>query len=223
MHSNIKAKLAAHFSNPKYILFLISLVLLIIVPPLYSVSDSATILFDLIYLIVLFLGSLYTSNSVRNLLILISLAIMTYITHLFLEATSQIKFVNAIFTISFFFIVFTNLIKFVLKEKFIDANGIYAAISGYLVLGVMAAPLFYMIERHFPGAFTIHANYVIYDFIYYSFITLTTVGLGDIVPIHPFAKAVTIVVSIGGQLYLTILIAIIIGKYMFNFSRKNLE
>ena len=86
-----------------------------------------------------------------------------------------------------------------------------------------SSPLFYIIEGYYPGAFTITEGYTLYDFLYYSCITLTTVGFGDILPVHPFAKALTIIVSIFGQLYLTILIAIIIGKYMFYLSNKQHE
>jgi hypothetical protein len=221
MPQKIKNKLGYHFSNPKYILFLISVILLIIVPPLYSISDSASILFDIIYFIVIFLGSLYTSINVRNLIVLIILGTLTYLTHILSDVLSQLQLLNAIFTIGFFITVLVNLIKFVLHEKFIDANGIYAVISGYLTLGLASAPLFFIIEKYYPGAFTILDGHTLYDFIYYSFITLTTVGFGDIYPVHPFAKGITIIISISGQLYLTILIAIIIGKYMFYLSKKH--
>jgi voltage-gated potassium channel len=223
MRQKIQSKLGYHFSNPKYLLFLLSIVLLIIIPPLDIVSESATILFDVIYFIVIFLGSLYTSNSVRNLILLIILGTLTYLTHIFPEVNSHYKLLNGLFTIGFFVTVFMNLIKFVLFEKVIDDNGIYAAISGYLVLGIASSSLFYIIEGYYPGSFTIAEGYTFYDFLYYSYITLTTVGFGDILPVHPFAKALTIIVSICGQLYLTILMAIIIGKYMFYLSKKHVE
>ncbi len=223
MPQRIQNKLGYHFSNPKYILFLLSIILLIIVPPLYSISDSATILFDIIYFIVIFLGSLYTSINKRNLIILMILGSLTYITHMLSDAVLHFKLLNALFTIGFFLTVLINLIKFVLYERIIDANGIYAAISGYLAIGLASAPLFFIIEKYYPGAFTITTGHTLYDFIYYSFITLTTVGFGDILPVHPFAKAITIIISISGQLYLTILIAIIIGKYMFYLSRKHVD
>jgi hypothetical protein len=199
------------------------MVLLIVAPPLYKIQDSASILFDIIYIAVLFLGSLYTSKNVKDLILLLIIATITYLTHVLKSHSPELSLVNAIFTICFFIYVFINLIKFVFREKVIDSNGVYAATSGYLVLGIASAPLFYIIEQYYPGSFTIHEECVLYDFIYYSFITLTTVGFGDIVPVHPFAKAITLVISISGQLYLTILIAIIIGKYVFNLSNKITE
>jgi voltage-gated potassium channel len=58
-----------------------------------------------------------------------------------------------------------------------------------------------------------------HDYLYFSFVTLTTLGYGDITPVSAFAKSVTIVIAISGQLYLTILVAMLVGKYL-SISRK---
>lgn len=87
----------------------------------------------------------------------------------------------------------------------------------------MAAPLFFLIELNFPDSFILPENWEYYDFIYFSYVTLTTVGFGDITPVHPFAKSFTILISIAGQLYLTILIAIVIGKYLASETVKILN
>jgi hypothetical protein len=53
-----------------------------------------------------------------------------------------------------------------------------------------------------------------HDYLYFSFVTLTTLGYGDITPVSAFAKSLTIFIAITGQLYLTILIAMLVGKYL---------
>jgi hypothetical protein len=53
-----------------------------------------------------------------------------------------------------------------------------------------------------------------HDFLYFSFITLTTLGYGDVTPVSALAKSLSIVIAIAGQLYMTILIAMLVGKYI---------
>jgi len=53
-----------------------------------------------------------------------------------------------------------------------------------------------------------------YDFLYFSFITLTTLGYGDVTPVSAFAKSVTLIIAVSGQLYLTILVAMLVGKFL---------
>ncbi|WP_448572129.1 potassium channel family protein [Trichothermofontia sp.] len=49
---------------------------------------------------------------------------------------------------------------------------------------------------------------------YYSFVTLATIGYGDIIPVTPLARTLSITLGIAGQMYLTILIAILVSKYL---------
>ncbi|MEL6276538.1 MAG: potassium channel family protein, partial [Bacteroidota bacterium] len=102
----------------------------------------------------------------------------------------------------------------ILSAEEVDANTVFACISGYLILGLSAAPLFLIIHRIFDGAFSTAANQEFFEFMYFSFITLTAIGYGDITPIHPIAKSLTLLIGIIGQLYLTFVVAIIIGKYL---------
>ena len=52
------------------------------------------------------------------------------------------------------------------------------------------------------------------DFIYYAFVTMTTLGYGDITPVGSMARSLSIFFSVTGQLYLTMIIAILVGKYL---------
>lgn len=67
---------------------------------------------------------------------------------------------------------------------------------------------------------TITAVHEFEKFIYYSFVTLTTVGYGDITPNSSAAKVLTIFLCTAGQLYLTVLVGLIVGKYI---SKLNIE
>ena len=59
-----------------------------------------------------------------------------------------------------------------------------------------------------PGAFAIaFAGRSSNQWTYYSFVTLTTMGYGDIMPVHPLARALAVLEALTGQLYLAILLA----------------
>ncbi len=53
----------------------------------------------------------------------------------------------------------------------------------------------------------------LHEYIYYTFVTFTTLGYGDIVPLVPISKSLSLVISISGQFYIAIIIAMLVGKY----------
>ena len=82
------------------------------------------------------------------------------------------------------------------------------------MLGVTWAYFYGVIQYFFPGAFApAGAPLNQLDFLYFSFTVLTTVGFGDIVPVHPVARGVTTIEQIIGVLYVAILIARLSGMY----------
>lgn len=96
------------------------------------------------------------------------------------------------------------------------------AINSYLLLGIISAYLFALLNVIYESFFT-HSNQSIFenvtnpnfhDLIYFSYVTLTTLGYGDLTPAIPLAKSLAMIVSITGQLYLTILVAMLVGKYL---------
>ena len=82
----------------------------------------------------------------------------------------------------------------------------------YLLLGLLFAILFGLTERFAPGAFTggphtATSGTVASQLFYLSIITLTSVGFGDIAPLHPFARALVMLEAVVGQIYTTVLLA----------------
>jgi len=53
-----------------------------------------------------------------------------------------------------------------------------------------------------------------HDYIYFSLVTMTTLGYGDVTPVSSSAKSITIMIAVTGQLYLTILVAMLVGKFL---------
>jgi hypothetical protein len=85
---------------------------------------------------------------------------------------------------------------------------IAAAIIVYLFLGMVWSRVYEITALAIPGAFHMESSRVtITNYLYFSFVTLTTIGYGDILPIHPIARNLAIMEAIMGQMYIAILIA----------------
>lgn len=96
------------------------------------------------------------------------------------------------------------------------ADRIVAGISGYLIMALLWAGLYAVHERIRPGGFVDSAKGAIHaaegDFLYYSFITLTTTGYGEILPVSPSARMLASFQSVAGTLYLAVFIAVLLGR-----------
>nr|WP_255731903.1 ion channel [Ruegeria sp. Ofav3-42] len=95
--------------------------------------------------------------------------------------------------------------------------------SGYLSLGLVAFFLFLAIEFYQPGSLhglpeTVDEYHKEGSILYFAFITLMTVGYGEIVPAVPLAQKAAMLVGLAGQFYLVILTAVIVGKYLHQIT-----
>lgn len=101
----------------------------------------------------------------------------------------------------------------------ITIRRIEGAIAGYLLLGLIFACLYDLVHGLVPDAFLHHgapseAGGRVASYLFFSFVTLTTTGYGDIVPVHPAARSLAILEALIGQLYLAILLARLVSLEM---------
>lgn len=203
-----------HFEHPNYFYFSLSLVLLLILPSIASLIIFGDVLLKLTYGLVILMACIYTSKSYRDVLLLGILGLAAFIAFLLNVQFHIISLFTPIITLSFFGLVLTRLLQHVFLPKAVSINDVLALCSGYLILGVIAAPFFFVMDLQFDNAFSIPKGADFQDLLYFSYITLTGVGYGDIVPTHPMTKSIALTLGIIGQLYLAVLVGIIIGKYL---------
>ncbi len=110
------------------------------------------------------------------------------------------------------------------EAKAVDANRIVGAICIYLLMGLIWALMYLFIAQAIPGAFNGVEQLVWYDnfadVAYYSYVTLTTLGYGDISPVAPIARFLVYMEAVVGVFYMAILVASLIGVGI-NESKKN--
>jgi len=122
--------------------------------------------------------------------------------------------------LSFMCVITMSLIGQVWKAKDVNKNVILGLVSGYISLGFVSFFLFMLIELKNPGAFKgvlletddffLRADSIMY----YAFITLLTIGYGEIVPVIPIAQKAAIFTGLSGQFYLIIIMTVVLEKYI---------
>lgn len=139
---------------------------------------------------------------------------------------SRVELVELFFHFAFYSFVTIQIIQQVWQAKEVNANVILGLMSGYVALGLIAFFLFFTLETLFPGSFTglglgSHEKVgKINSLLYYSFITLMTIGYGEIYPVTIKAQKAAILVGLSGQFYLVIITAVVIEKYIKTKSSK---
>ncbi len=126
----------------------------------------------------------------------------------------------------FYIIVSWNIIQQVWQAKKVTKNVIMGLISGYISLGFLAFFLFTSIQlTHsdaFIGPFT-EVDSISFErdsLLYFAYITLLTIGYGDILPAIPIAQKATVLIGLVGQFYMVIITAVVIEKYIRHSEKK---
>src|SRR6266567_770501 len=115
--------------------------------------------------------------------------------------------------------VVANLLRFVLRASSIDGEVLCASISAYLMLGLIWTMAYWLVEQLTPGAFAFNTatgtkeTMEGFNAFYFSFITLSTVGYGDITPVSKVARMLAATEAMTGLLYVAVLIARLVGLY----------
>lgn len=126
----------------------------------------------------------------------------------------------------FHIIVTWNIIQQVWKAKRVTKNVIIGLMSGYISLGFLAFFLFTSIELLNPDSFagplleTTNFEVRSDSILYYAYITLLTIGYGEIVPVTAIAQKAAILVGLVGQFYMVIITAVVIEKYIKHSSKN---
>jgi len=119
----------------------------------------------------------------------------------------------------FYALITFEIITQVWNAKRVNRTVIYGLMSGYIALGLIGFFIFNCIELISPNSFSglIEGGLTpenIESLMYYSYITLMTIGYGDITPLTDVAQKATMFLALSGQFYLVIITAVVVEKYI---------
>ena len=149
----------------------------------------------------------------------------------------ELVFSGLILGLSWSFLVGWSVIRLVKRfalEPRVNEAVLMGATAGYLHIGLTAGLVMSALETIQPGSFAPLALQAVTqqesvlttaqafsELHYYAFVCLTTVGFGDIIPMLPLARMLSVATSIAGSLYLAAVIGVLIGRFASSLDRMN--
>lgn len=172
------------------------------------------------FTIVLVLGVLSTTKKKAarmGMIVLAALSLASHWLHYFVHEHA-VHVISAAAAALFFLVLAGLITARVFRSGGITIYRIYGAIAVYLIIGILWGEFYILLYLLEPSAF--HFNPAtqcgeppISELLYFSFTTLTTVGFGDIVPVHPLARSMATFEGVVGQLYPAVLLARLVTLY----------
>ena len=221
------------YSNPidrlaqskKRFLVLLCLILglLVIVPILQRFIDIR--IFVDIFLTAIFLSMVYTFsyNKVHVIAgVFLAIVMLASLWLQYLDPNQWIMPVGMLAGVVFVLMVIASIINLILQSEDVCREVIYAAILLYLLAALLWAFIYTFLELVDPASFNVeldHSDGYLTVFQYYSFVTITTLGYGDITPVTDVAKAFSVLEAVIGQLYLVVAVAWLVGMHVSSKSK----
>ncbi|MGD9329112.1 MAG: potassium channel family protein [Cyclobacteriaceae bacterium] len=201
----------------KYPLFLTALAAFLFLPSLVRASISE-ILSDILF-VVLIISTLFLISAESKIIRAYTMAIgilgisAEIVDNFFWPLGDNFQTIFLLLFFIYFITLFSELIGQIFRSKLITLNVVLGAFTGYIMIGIIGYFVFRIIFLLNPESFALPDNSS-RDLFYFAFITLTTIGYGDISPVTEAARNFAIIVGLVGQFYNTVIIAIIIGKFL---------
>ncbi len=212
----------------RFELFFFSLSFILFGAIFFPVNWFDEVLIPILFLINIASGILLISRNKKVVYIfcfLLVVVLFLFIRKLLIKTEDLSSQYLRFFTYFMFYSIVTfELIKQVWKAAFVSKNVIIGVMCGYISLGLIFFFIFLAIEMYMPNSFNgidseLNSEEVS-QLQYFTYITLLTIGYGEITPKSIFAQKATILTGLAGQFYLVILTAIIVGKYINQTSNK---
>lgn len=204
----------------RYVFLLCALLLFLVVSPLAHqyMAVHAFLIVDLSMMAALVIG-VWTLASDRRVLVrailLVAITCLILLSNLYFTIPA-LEYAGDLAVIVFCMLTAYIALQDVLFGGALDINRLTGAICVYLLIGLAWAFVFLLVdELTLEPAFTNlrpeEFERTVGGYVYYSFVTLTTLGYGDIYPLSPIARTLAYLEATVGQLYLTILVAALVG------------
>jgi hypothetical protein len=121
----------------------------------------------------------------------------------------------------FFVVIIIMLIKQIATSRNVTPRVILDSITGYLLLGLIYSIFVTLIINYVPESYSniqvdqvnnaMHVN--VSAPLYYSFVTIASLGYGDICPIKPLSRSLATIIAVSGQFYMATIVALLVGKF----------
>ena len=200
-------------------LFLVILIVVIfVVFPLAGMGVFERFLVDIGFSALLISGALANrqNRALTGVVIVLTIGVVTIHWMSLYVSGKQHPLLDASFVMGLFACFVVIMLTEVFRPGAITLHRVQGAVAAYLSFGITWGYAYYLANLLSPGALRFASPPAPYDipvarYIYFSFMTLTTVGYGDVLPVHPLARTLAVSEALIGQLYPAVLIAGVLG------------
>ena len=224
MSETFFGQLIKRFAQERFLFVFVSLLSFLILSPVLKGFIGLSSLLD-IFLTVVFISSIYAVSQKKHHLIIAALLVFPLLLSTWIRYFVESPALSIIGTFSgilFFGFMVITILSFVLQQTKVTLNVIYAAVVVYLSLAMMWAMIFILIEILQPGSITAgQTGEGTFHFFYFSFVTITTLGYGDITPTSEIARSLALLEAVIGQIYLVVLVARLMGIHIAQSMKED--
>ena len=200
---------------------LLSLVSVLLVYPYLVGRSSTEVLLVLLNATVVLTAIYAVRHSRRHLITALAIGIpQLVVSWINVVATGgDFAIAQAVLTILFYGYALVRVLDYVLRGRDVTLDKMYGAAGVYLLMGFMWASRFDLVLTLQPDAFEMHGGrfpetaLAFRDLVHFSFVTLTSLGYGDITPVSDQARSLAFLEVIAGNLYMALLVARLVGAY----------
>jgi len=212
--------MSVNVDDRRSLYLLLSLLLLILLSPFLGSRRLGEffMLISLFAVLITAILELHGKRTVRRLAMTVAIpVVLIELAGLFYPAHA-LSILDDALLMGFFGFASAGLFSYLGKTGAITSGRIYASVSLYLMLATFWSALYNLTEAIYPASFAVTgaaASTTVprSDFLYFSLITLTTVGYGDIVPVSPAARVFAALEGAAGVLYIAITVARLVAGY----------
>ena len=207
--------------------FLFLLVLIMVLIPVIEMSRPGRLTLSLVFALILVSGAFATIHHRILIGLIVILTVSTLALSVIAEFDPRHIFpvLETALKLGCLSILVSMTVRQTVRPGRVTGYRVMGGIAGYLLIGYTWAYAYQLVIERVPNAIYFSAGTADsaarqqpLQLIYYSFITLTTAGYGDVYPVHPAARSLAMTEALVGQLYIAIMIASLVGMALQNKS-----
>ena len=221
-------------SNHRFAIFFLLLLSLIVVPPYFENLEWMVFVWQGMLTAVLVWALCAVTSNRRAMLLAVFLLVPTVVSTWLGSAENkhlEFAYIDNFTTIIYFGLICTYLAIFIARSRRVNSEVLFASMCLYISLAMLWAAIFTNLELFYNPAFSFYGvtaaeagidqDQMLNYFVYYSFVTLSTLGYGEIIPIHQVAQNWAAVEAMVGQFFIAIVIARLVSLYTLERGSEN--
>jgi len=209
----------------RFLFLIVFIVALIVLGPFIEGFIGLRLFMELLFSII-FIATIYAASQKRHHIIIAAILIIPALLAVW---SPDIPMHNTLLTIGYIcgLIVFAfaviSILNYIFTEETVTRQTISAAVAVYLLIALMWSFIYRLIENLYPASFAVaHSKLLDAEnlYLYFSLVTITTLGYGDITPTGSQAVSLAVLEAITGQIYLVVVVAWFVGLYVSRKSKQ---